>query len=93
MYHVTFFFYQFIDFMSIFRNINDALKLSFVIPVDAGSDLNVSLMAYCCCCCWSTVMESNSSLKFRCLRMSRGCEALLAFQECKEFVDPAATNI
>ena len=92
MYHVTFFVYQFLDFMSIFRNINDALPRLFVIPVDAGSDLNVSLMAYCCCC-WSTVMESNSSLKFRCLSMSQGCEALLAFQECKEFVDPAATNI
>ena len=80
--------------MSLFRNINDALTLLFVIPVDAGSDLNVSLMAYCCCCCcWSTVMESNSSLKFQCLWMSQGCEALLAFQECKEFVDPAATNM
>ena len=78
--------------MSIVRNINDALTLLFVIPVGAGSDLNVSLMAYCCCC-WSTVMESNSSLKLRCLWMNQGCEALLAFQECKESVDPAATNI
>ena len=92
MYHVTSFLYQFIEFMSFFRNINDAFTLLFVIPVDAGSDLNVSLMAYCCYC-WSTVMESNSSLKFQCLWMNQGCEALLAFQECTEFVDPAATNI
>ena len=73
--------------MSFFRIINDVLTPLFVIPVDAGSDLNVSLVAYCYC--WSTMMESNSSLKFRCLWMNQVCEALLAFQACKEFVDPA----